>query len=149
MGSIPIGSATLPGAGVFRRLAALIYDTLLLAALWMTTTFVLVIARGGAPVPPGNPAYQLLLAAITAIFFIGFWLRGGQTLGMRAWRLRVETSAGTPLDSRTAIIRFAASLVSAGTLGAGLVWLWVDRDRLTWHDRWAGTRVVVVPKAAG
>jgi uncharacterized RDD family membrane protein YckC len=115
----------------------------------MTATFILVIARGGTPVPPGNLAYQLLLAAITATFFIGFWLRGGQTLGMRAWRLRVERRSGGPLDPGTAVIRFAAGLVSTATLGVGLCWLWIDRDRLPWHDRWAGTRVIVLPKDPG
>jgi uncharacterized RDD family membrane protein YckC len=134
---------------VFRRLAAMVYDLLLLAALWMTATFVLVIGRGGAPVPPGNLPYQLLLAAITAGFFIGFWLRGGQTLGMRAWRLRVALPSGAPLDVRTAVVRLAAGLVSAACLGAGLFWLWIDRDGLAWHDRAAGTRVVVLPKSGG
>lgn len=147
MGSIPIGSATAPcpGAGVGRRLAALAYDALLLGAIWMMLTLALVLARGGA-IPAGTLPHQLLLAASAAAFFIGFWMRGGQTLGMRAWRLRVERQSGEPLDLPTAALRFAAGLATAATLGAGLLWLWIDRDRLTWHDRAAGTRVVVLPK---
>jgi uncharacterized RDD family membrane protein YckC len=130
---------------VWRRLGALLYDGLLLAAIWMTLTLALVVVRG-APIPAGTLSHQLLLAASSAAFFIGFWTRGGQTLGMRAWRLRVERQSGQPLDLATAALRFAVGLTSAAMLGAGLLWLWIDRDRLTWHDRAAGTRVVVLPK---
>ena len=138
-----------PTAGVMRRLAAACYDALVLGALWMTATLVIVAVRGGEPVPAGEPAYQLLLFLIAALFFIPSWLRGGQTLGMRAWRLRVERQSGGPLDTRTGILRFLAGLLSLLAGGIGLLWLWVDRDELTWHDRLAGTRVVVLPKKRG
>jgi uncharacterized RDD family membrane protein YckC len=146
MGSIPIGSAIAPPAGVARRLAALAYDLLLLGALWMASTLVIVIARGGTAIGPGNTAYQLLLGGLATAFFVGFWMRGGQTLGMRAWRLRVQLPTGADLDAVTALKRFAAGLIAVATGGLGLFWLWVDRDRLPWHDRLAGTRVVVLPK---
>jgi uncharacterized RDD family membrane protein YckC len=147
MGSIPIGSAIHhPTAGVFRRLAAGAYDALLLGALWMFSTLLVVLARGGEPIPPGNLGYQLLLVATAAAFFMGFWMRGGQTLGMRAWRLQVERQSGLPLDLRTAVTRFLGGCLTVASLGLGLFWLWVDRDELTWHDRLSGTRVVVLPK---
>lgn len=134
-------------AGVLRRLAAACYDALLLGALWMAATLAIVAVRGGEPVPAGEPGYQLLLLVIAALFFITSWLRGGQTLGMRAWRLRVERESGEALDARTAILRFLGGLLSVVTGGIGLLWLWVDRDKLTWHDRIAGTRVVVLPRS--
>ena len=104
--------------------------------------------RGGEPIPPAKPAYQFLLLGIAALFFITSWLRGGQTLGMRAWRLKVERESGEALDARTGLVRFAGGLLSVAAGGLGLLWLWIDRDKLTWHDRLAGTRVVVLPKAA-
>ncbi len=133
-------------AGVVRRLAAWAYDALLVAALAMLLTFALVLARGGEAVPPGNPGYQLGLLALTAVFYTGFWLRGGQTLGMRAWRLRVESQDGGALRPGQALTRFAAGLISSALLGAGLFWQWVDPDRLTLYDRLTRTRVVVLPK---
>jgi uncharacterized RDD family membrane protein YckC len=136
-----------PTAGVLRRLAAGCYDALLLGALWMATTLAVVAVRGGQPVPAGEPGYQLLLLVVAALFFITSWLRGGQTLGMRAWRLRVERESGEALDARAGILRFLGGLLSVATGGIGLLWLWVDRDELTWHDRLAGTRVVVLPKS--
>ena len=136
-----------PTAGVLRRLAAGCYDALVLGALWMAATLVVVAVRGGQPVPAGEPAYQLLLLVVAALFFIASWLRGGQTLGMRAWRLRVERESGEALDTRAGRLRFLGGLLSVATGGIGLLWLWVDRDELTWHDRLAGTRVVVLPKS--
>ncbi len=133
-------------AGVLRRLAAGCYDALLLGAVWMVATLIIVALRGGVPIPSGQPAYQLLLLVSAALFFITSWLRGGQTLGMRAWRLKVERQSGEALDARTSLLRFAGGLLSVLTGGLGLLWLWVDRDELTLHDRIAGTRVVVLPK---
>ena len=142
----PVASAPAPTAGVMRRIAAGCYDALLLGAIWMLATLAIVALRGGEPVPPGQLGYQLLLLGATALFFITSWLRGGQTLGMRAWRLRVERQSGDPLDTRTGMVRFVGGLLSVHACGLGLLWLWIDRDELTWHDRLAGTRVVVVPK---
>ncbi|MEZ5564587.1 MAG: RDD family protein [Gammaproteobacteria bacterium] len=133
-------------AGVFRRLAAGTYDLLLLIAVWMFLTLLIVVVDGGKAIPSGNPAYQLLLLLTAAFFFVTSWLRGGQTLGMRAWRLKVERQSGAPLDLKTGGIRFAAGVVSVLSCGLGLFWLWIDRDALTWHDRLAGTRVVLLPR---
>jgi len=130
-------------AGVFRRLAAGCYDLLLLVAVWMLVTLVIVAIRHGEPVPAGEFFYQLLLLTTAALFFITSWVRGGQTLGMRAWRLRVETVSGQPLDLQTAMLRFMAGLCTGGL---GLLWIWIDRDSLAWHDRISRTRVVLVPK---
>ncbi len=135
-----------PTAGVLRRLAAGCYDLLLLGALWMIATLVIIAIRDGQPVPPGAPAYQLLLLLLAAGFYMVSWVRGGQTLGMRAWRLRVERESGAALGWRTALLRFGAGLLSMVSGGIGLFWLWIDRDELTWHDRLAGTRVILLPQ---
>lgn len=133
-------------AGVIRRLAAAVYDGLLLVGIWMVITLIIVVLHGGEAVPAGNLAFQLLLLALAALLFMSSWLRGGQTLGMRAWRLKVERQSGAPLDLRTASLRFAAGILSLLACGLGIFWLWIDRDHLTWHDRIAGTRVIVLPK---
>jgi uncharacterized RDD family membrane protein YckC len=142
----PVAPRAVHDAGVFRRLAAACYDGLLVVAVWMLATLAIVALRGGQAVPVGQLGYQLLLLGATALYFIFSWLRGGQTVGMRAWRLRVERESGEPLDLRTGIVRFAGGLVSILTGGLGLLWLWIDRDELTWHDRLAGTRVLVLSK---
>lgn len=132
-------------AGLPRRLAAAGYDLLLVGGLLMTTSFAVVAARGGTAIAAGSASYRIFLTAQVALFFVGFWWRGGQTLGMRAWALRVEMRNGEPLTLATACLRFVAALLSAAPLGLGFLWALGDAERRTWHDRLSGTRVVRVP----
>ena len=135
-----------PPASLFRRLAAGVYDLLLLAGLLMVAGFIAIAARHGEPVPPGTLSFQLSLLALIALFYAWFWSHGGQTLGMRSWRLKVEKLDGGPLTITTALLRFAASLLSVGALGLGVLWIVVDPEKRTWHDRLTGTRVVQLQK---
>lgn len=135
-------------ASVWRRVAAFCYDLLLLTALAFSFTLLVVAVRLGAPVPPGTWWFPASLLAIAMLFFCGFWVRGGQTLGMRAWRIRVVRADGSALTLRQSIARFAAGVVAAAPAGLGLWWSWLDSDRRGWHDRWTGTRVVRVPAAS-
>ena len=74
------------------------------------------------------------------------WTRGGQTLGMRAWRCRLVAADGEPVGWGQTVARFAAALVSWAALGLGFWWALADPERRTWHDRWSGTRIVLVPR---
>ena len=129
-------------ASVWRRLAALCYDLLLLTALIFSFTLLVVAVRLGAAVPPGTWWYLSSLLAIAMAFFCGFWVHGGQTLGMRAWRIRVVRADGGVLTWLQAAARFALGLVAAAPAGLGLWWSFLDADKRGWHDRWTGTRVV-------
>ena len=135
-----------PTSGLLRRLAAGIYDSLLVIALLVVPTLVAMAMRGGEPIPPGDVLFQLLLLMTAAIFFSWFWSHGGQTLGMRAWRLQVEQRSGAPLTVQTALVRFCIGLISLAVFGLGLLWVLFDPDKLAWHDRATDTRVVVLPK---
>ena len=138
-------------AGVLRRLGAMLYDLLIVVALmFIVTALFLPFTAREAITPRDSGAleriYQAALVLVAVLFFCVFWTRRGQTLGMLAWRLRVERSDGSTLTWRDALIRLAGACVSLAALGLGYFWIWVDRDRLAWHDRWSGTRVVVLPK---
>lgn len=129
-----------------RRVAALVYDLMLLGAVLFMFTLVVFLARGGRAVPPGTLWFQLCLAAIVVLFFTWFWVHGGQTLGMRAWRLRLVGPDG-PVGWRAALVRFAAGVLAAAPAGLGLWWAALDRERRGWHDRLSGTRLVHEPRA--
>jgi uncharacterized RDD family membrane protein YckC len=131
-----------PAPGFLRRLAALCYDLLLLAAVLFVVTLVVLFARGGREVSPGTWWFELTLVAVSAVFFIWFWTHGGQTLGMRAWQLRVVDRHGRPIGLKRAIGRYFAAVVSALPAGMGFWWSLVDREKLCWHDRWSGTKLV-------
>jgi uncharacterized RDD family membrane protein YckC len=137
-------AADLRAPGLLRRLAACLYDLLALVAVLMAAGAAWVAVRGAAA-PPGDWLFRGYLLAVSALFFGLFWTRG-QTLGMRAWRLRVVAADGRRLRWGQALARFAAAGVSLGALGMGFLWVLVDRDRLAWHDRWSGTRLIVVDR---
>lgn len=138
-------------AGVLRRFGAMLYDLLIVLALLFIVTALFLPFTGGEGITPDRAGaleriYQAALLLVIVLFFCVFWTWRGQTLGMLAWRLRVERSDGCSLSWRDALVRLAGAWVSFAALGLGYFWIWIDRDQLAWHDRWSGTRVVVVPK---
>jgi uncharacterized RDD family membrane protein YckC len=135
-------------ASLFRRLAALVYDALLLAALVFIFTLALVLVRGGREIRPGTIWFEACLVALAFAFCGVFWARGGQTLGMHAWNIRLVAADGRRIGWRRSAARFFAAWLSILPFGLGYWWALIDRDRLSWHDRLSGTRVVRVGKAA-
>ena len=134
-------------SGLLRRFGAILYDTLLVLALLFLATIPFIAMRAGEPVySSNNTAYQITLALVTFAFFVGFWSRSGSTLGMLAWGLRVETSNSDTPSVGQASLRFFAAIVSWLPLGLGFLWQLWDKDRLTWHDRISGTRLMHYPK---
>jgi uncharacterized RDD family membrane protein YckC len=130
-----------------RRMAALLYDALLLAAILFVAaalaTFVIQLGMG-VEFDPTNLFYRLYLLAVSFGFFAWFWIRGGQTLGMRAWRLKVLRNDGQPLTLRDALLRYLAAMLSWAACGLGFLWILVDKENLAWHDRLSGTRLVLI-----
>jgi uncharacterized RDD family membrane protein YckC len=133
-------------ASLARRLAAIVYDSLLILALLFLATLPFVGTRSGEPVDPGYLPYQLTLIGVTWLFLAGFWSTSGRTLGMQAWRLSVEDRNGKPPSLAIATLRFAAAILSWLPFGLGFLWQLWDKDGLTWHDRISGTRLVHHPK---
>jgi uncharacterized RDD family membrane protein YckC len=133
-------------SGLLRRLGAVLYDSLLVLALWFVATIPFVAARHGEAVDPGNLAYQLTLLAVAYAFFVGFWCRTGSTLGMLAWGLRVEMPDRRKPTLGRASIRFFAAMLSWAAAALGFLWQLWDRDGLAWHDRLSGTRLRHYPK---
>ncbi|MBZ9559520.1 MULTISPECIES: RDD family protein [unclassified Modicisalibacter] len=131
-------------AGLARRLAAMGYDTLVLIALWMLVAFIGVAANGGEAVT--GPLFRLILLLITLLFFVVCWRRGGMTLGMQAWGLRLETRDGRRPSIGQCLIRLGVAGVSLLALGLGHGWVLIDRERRSWADIASGTRVVVQPR---
>jgi uncharacterized RDD family membrane protein YckC len=132
---------------LIRRIAAMLYDGLLILALLFLSTLPFIAIRGGEPVEIGdNHLYQIVLALVIYAFFVGFWIRSGRTLGMQSWRLQLETGDGDKPSIGKATLRFLVAIVSWSAFGLGFLWQLWDKDSLTWHDRISGTRIVYYPK---
>ncbi len=141
-------------SGLLRRLGAILYDTMLLVGVIIVAA---VLAEGfattvGDGIDREHPLfllYQIYLAVVIFLFFGYFWVRGGQTLGMRAWRLRVLRDDGASLRWSDALRRFLFSLLSWIPCGLGFLWILVSPQQLAWHDRWSATRVWLIPRDTG
>ena len=122
--------------GIARRLAGMLYEAVLLFAIAFFAGFAFHFASRGAPLEGVlRLAHQGLLCAVFAAYFLWCWLRGGQTLAMKAWRIRL-----VQVTPRRALLRFALALLLVPT-GISLLWALFDRDRQFLHDRLAGTRL--------
>lgn len=175
--SQPVADGGLPRPpGLFRRLASGLYDALIVLAIFMLATFLVMpftrshalesfyAGSGGLKL-----LYQLGLLTLGYLFFAGFWTHGGQTIGMRTWKLRVLRFDGAALDWYRALLRYLAMLVPWLLLLLGIellltaartaeMWMWLaggavvfllavagflwpafDRQGLAWHDRLSGT----------
>ena len=166
------GGAALKPASLPRRLAAIIYDGLLLAGVLITAVGLAMgalalasgngesIKAGGALT--GHPLFRTYLLLICFLFYVGFWVHGGQTLGLRAWRLRLQRRDGGPISWRQALLRFLSGglwlVVMIGVhqaLQPGVGWSLVAGSgalllslALRLPDRWSETELVRVPKTA-
>lgn len=127
------------------RLLALVYDFFPVLALWFATSGLMLLVRGGEPVPPGGLAAWLefaLLWAVTGGYALLSWQRGGQTLGMRPWRLKVLAADGRRATRRALALRYAVATLSLAAGGLGFLWSLFERERRTWHDLASGTVLV-------
>lgn len=145
----------IPKASLIKRLAAMFYDTLLLFGILFTATLIPSLLLKTAPtvnqngdvVHELNPllsglSFQVYLLTITVAFFCYFWLRQGQTLGMQAWKLQLVSRDRRPLSLKQCLLRTLYASISIACFGLGYWWLWLDKDKLTWHDRWSKTEVL-------
>lgn len=152
-----------PRAGFFRRLAAIIYDALVAVAVGMCAALAflvaLMICYQNGLVNKGNTEHfmdffsqSVLFTTLMQIwvglwvtgFFVWFWKNGGQTIGMRAWRLRLFSIDDTPMGYGRAIIRLISSLGGLGTL-----LVFIDfKNKLALQDRLSKTEILVLTKDA-
>lgn len=132
-------------APLWRRLLAWIYDALVVLAILFVGSFVVLPLTDGNAVAAGNPLYQLWLLLLVAAYFLVSWRHGGQTLGMRAWRLQLADPSG----QRPGTSRLLRRLALGGLLGLPLIGYLsclFRADRQALHDLWSGTVTVQLAK---
>ncbi|QEQ97703.1 RDD family protein [Neptunomonas concharum] len=131
-------------ASLFKRLAAFVYDLMVVIAVLFAVSAVGVAINDGEAVD--GPLYKSALFLAVFLFNGYFWTRSGQTIGMMAWRLRVQTIEGYSLSWGHALKRFLMAIISIAVGGLGYWWMLFSDQRMTWHDMVSSTRVVQLPK---
>ena len=154
-------TSTQINAGLFRRLAALTYDLFLVVAIWFgvagLAVLLNVLISGGEALPVWVAQWILFPALIgsTFLFYYWFWTHGGQSLGMRAWRLKVISDTVSDSDKnphqiaslkpnlRQCALRFFIGFFSGGL---GLVFCLFSKDKKSLQCKLSQTRVIVLDK---
>lgn len=128
-------------SGLTRRLLAMLYDALVVTGLLLLATAL------ASPFDQGNqqalrdPWFTLYLLGVWFAYLAVGWIRGGMTIGMRAWRIQLRREDGGPVTLKTCLLRFVVSLLAAASFGLGFLWTLFDAKQRAWHDIASGTRL--------
>ncbi len=142
-------------ASLWRRLAAIAYDSIVILAIWIIVGFIVLSAFGIDQVQVVKndrviiaPYYQItLLSSIllsTYLFFAWFWTHSGQTLGMQAWKLRVQNPDASAISYKQSLIRCIITPISLLLLGAGYFYMFFNANKQTLPDLLSRSNVVKV-----
>ncbi len=131
-------------AGLFVRLLSLFYEgVLLVPVLFIAAWLFLALTHDGSS-RVMRPIFQTWLLLVLGTYFSYCWVKSGQTLALKTWRLRVQRVDGAPLSRGLAIARFLLAAIGLGLFGIGFLWAIVDPERQFLHDRLLRTRIVRV-----
>lgn len=125
-----------------RRLVSLIYEALLLAAVLLAGALPIVVITQGWQPSVARLTLQLALLLLCGFYFVWQWMRTGQTLPMKTWRLRLVAADGARVSAKRAVMRYLAAWAGTLLAGTGFLWALIDHERCFLHDRLAGTRII-------
>ena len=127
-----------------RRLAIILYDGVVVLALLMLAALLAVLAGFENQTALKDPGYTLFLAAVGSFYFCWCWTKGGMTVGMRAWKVKIIDEDGNCPGYGRSMVRLLIATLSAAAAGAGFLWSLADNQKRTWHDIVSGTRLIRV-----
>jgi uncharacterized RDD family membrane protein YckC len=148
----PAPHSQLPAAALWKRFASTIYDCLILSAISFVyfALITLIAAKLGhgasedyRPTAEG-PLVQLGWVVVILSFYGFFWRRVGQTVAMKAWKLRLVRTDGKPLTLTLCLIRAGLGFFAFAIFGLGYLWAIVDSNNEALHDKLTKTRVVSI-----
>ncbi|MBV1906586.1 MAG: RDD family protein [Pseudomonadales bacterium] len=139
-------SPTIKPAGITKRLGAILYDSLLVFAIWFLTLVIIAMASdSNSAVEQIIPAYavQIICLLETLLFFYFFWMYRGRTLGMMAWHTHLATASGIELTPKHVVLRIIGAILNIASLGLGYVWIIVDKQNRSFSDLLSGTYIML------
>ena len=127
-----------PSASLFKQLAAMLYDSLLIFAILFVAVGATIPFNRGEAV--NSPVVYSFLLVVIFIFYGWFWKKSGQTLGMRAWKIQIVSEFGGYPDWTISSLRLVFAMFSLAVFGLG--YWWRIFKPYTWHDKLSQTRVI-------
>jgi len=136
-------------AHLTRVLGAIIYDLIIVfAIIFIAAQWFPLIPESLQADPAINLFKQVYILGISFIYFAYSWRRGGQTIGMKSWRLRLQSSEPEKpeISWRQCLIRYSVSIFSWLLAGLGFLWTLFSPQHRSWHDLASNTHLIVLPK---
>lgn len=128
--------------GIGRRLASMLYEGLVIFAVLLIFFWLPQALIAGMLGMQSAKLLWLHVFLLLGFYFVWFWLKAGQTLPMKTWRLRLVDNEGHQPRPLQAVLRYLAAWPSILLFGSGILWALIDKDAQFLHDRIAGTRIV-------
>jgi len=130
---------------LLRRLMVILYDSFAVLSISFLLTALWVTGNSGEAVTPGQTVYPLYLASLflAAWFYFAIsWRKGGATLGMRAWKVKLLTDTGDKISWMGSMLRFCAAWLGLIVFASGFILSLLRKDRACWHDLVSHSRLV-------
>ena len=127
--------------GLLRRFGVMFYDSILLIAVLFFASLPIVIPLSITTEHYLYPFFIAYIYLVGFLFFGWFWTHGGQTLGLKTWRIKLTSDTSNSVSWKQALLRYIASLLCWLSLGIGFIWCYTNRERLAWNDLWSNTRL--------
>ncbi len=141
----PGSSAVFAQPGFFRYIAAVFYDVLLVMAIFFIATALLLPFNQGEAIQ-APILYPIYLFSVGFVFYGWFWTHGGQTLGLRAWKLRLINNDGTDISWQQALNRYLIASLSWMGMGLGIFWRLWNKEHKTWQDLSSQSYIILIEK---
>lgn len=133
-----------------RIIGSAVYDALVLMGLLMIAGFIAVGLHywitDEETIQPNSLPFQLYLLTLVIGYFLYFWRKSGQTVGMKAWRIKLISLEDAPITLKQALLRLLVAMPSFACFLVGVLWQYIDKDQLNWQDRASQTKLVYLPK---
>lgn len=136
---------------IFRIFGAILYDIMIVLGMVFLTGAIAVgvnkAITGNDDITKGLWIFQLSIVLVVYSYYAFFWLKGGQTVGMKAWKLILQPYNDKPLSAQKAAIRLFTSWLSISLFGLGYFWRFTNNNKLTWHDLASQTKIWLIVKS--
>lgn len=127
---------------LFRRLFAIFYDTLLVFSLVFLVFFIVVIFIFDGQAKINNYLFFLITLPVSYFYFSQSWVKGRQTLGMKAWSFQVVQKDNKNITQKQAASRFVLGFLSFILFGFGFIYQLFNSENLTFHDKFSNSFLI-------
>jgi len=131
---------------LWKHFSAFLYDIFPILGVFLLTSLAILLIRNGIELERFTPWFMILLFSELAFYYIYSWKKGGQTIGMKAWKIKIVPNQKNQmsLSWNQALTRFLTGMLSTVLIGGGLFWKLFNKTNQSWMDLASDSQTVTV-----